>query len=76
MLKRWVSYVIHLNEGEQITAQKRLETLAEIMARETHPKTTLHYSHEENQQWLEQQREQNQEVTREQALQPEMEISD
>ncbi len=65
-----------LNEGEQITAQKRLETLAEIMARETHPKTTLHYSHEDNQQWLEQQREQNKEVKRERELQPEMEIID
>jgi len=68
-----------LNDGEQITAEKRLETLAEIMARETHPKTTLHYSNEENQQWLEQQkehyREQNQKQQRERDLQPEMEIS-
>ncbi|MES9859247.1 MAG: MobF family relaxase [Candidatus Thiodiazotropha sp. 4PDIV1] len=39
---------MYLDDGESITAQKRLKTLAEMMARDEHPRTTLHYSHEQN----------------------------
>lgn len=43
---------MYLNDNEQITAQKRLETLALMMAKDKHPLTTLHYSHSQNKDYL------------------------
>lgn len=45
---------VSLKENEHFSPSKRLETLSEMMGRDDHPETTLHYTHEQNLQSIEQ----------------------